>query len=139
MNARQRKIAEARTAFDLASHTGERDAWARWIELQREERQTFGESRGWRLSARPIELNQLKAGRWVRSPFDSHYPEIDHAESFVCGPVRRPTPVALRVHSYASWQMCKAFADLHGLRAELLPFSSYMPNRTIAVLYTRPE
>jgi hypothetical protein len=139
MNSRQRKIAEARAAFECASNAGEREAWDRLRELQRHERDTFANGRGWRVSPRAMHLKQLKAGKWVRAPYEAHDPELDHVEAFVSGPVRRPVPIALRTHSYASWQMCKAFAERHGLRAELLPFSSYMPNRTIAVLYTRPE
>ncbi|MEO8019728.1 MAG: hypothetical protein ABI769_18105 [Pseudomonadota bacterium] len=140
MNALEQQIVEARAAFDHAVGGRDSDAAYKLLrELQREEQLRFALARGWRCTSRHISLEQLKAGMWIRTRPSAHDPEIDHAEFFVDGPLQRPQIAAIRSHTYASGEKVDAFAHRHGLRVEVLPFSSYIPNRTVAVVYTRKK
>lgn len=139
MNALKEQIVAARAALDRAK-TGrdEHLAWETMFALRRQARAEFALDRGWRSYPRTLDLRQLKAGRWLRvDDVEWHYPELDHADGFVSVDTRRGTPVGLVSHSYAPFEKCSAFAERHGLTAELLSWSWYFPGFTIGVLYTR--
>ncbi len=155
MNALEQQIVAARAEIDAASavenkfELGTRErrrafnrteaGWQNLFALRRQAREIFARERGWRLIPRTVDLRKLKAGKWLRLPdYETHYPWLDHADAFAIGP-GRGRPVALVSHSYASFEDCCAFAELHGLRAELLPFSWYFQGFTIAVVYTRKD
>jgi hypothetical protein len=138
MTPLQSQIVDARAAFTIALGTrDERAAWVRMRELQLVEAREFAARREWRLSKRPIALEQLKASSWIKTRPRCDHPEWDHVESFVDGPQARPRIAGVRSHAYASPEMLAAFAELHGLRSEILTFSSYLPGSTVAVVFTR--
>jgi len=125
MNALKEQIVAARVALDRAKNGYEEHlAWEHMFELRRQARAEFALERGWRSYPRTLDLRQLKAGRWLRfDDLESHYPELDHADGFVSVDSRRGKPAALVSHSYADFEKCVAFADRHGLNAELLSWS----------------
>jgi hypothetical protein len=101
-------------------------------------RDAFARARGWNpCRRRTITLNQLRAGRLIRQTYEWHWPEVDHANGFTVGRGWGAKPAGIVSHSYAPFAECQAFADCHGLNAELLPESWHLPGWTIAVLFTR--
>ncbi|MEX2642533.1 MAG: hypothetical protein WD270_03720 [Acetobacterales bacterium] len=99
----------------------------------------LAERRGWRYTRKPFGLRNLIEGSSYRSDVSRHYPEIDHPECFreLARPYR---PVAILSHSYQTdFMEHVAFAAEHGLSAEVVPVSWYLPGGTLAVLYTRND
>jgi hypothetical protein len=103
----------------------------------------FEDSHGWQLSRRGFGLCALGASGL------EGYPIIDHRECFVDDAAQ---PVAIVSHTLCSfggthplrsphsirpWEYVQAYAEHHGLAAELLPSSWYWPDGALGVVFTR--
>jgi hypothetical protein len=88
--------------------------------------------RGWR-TVSPFALSELRGWRWTdlvadREPFIGRYADYFGNAS--------GANVAIIGHTTRSWAKAQAFAVRNGLRAELLPYSWYVPGMA-AVLYQK--
>lgn len=95
---------------------------------------------GWTVGQKPFDLSELTHGRRRRqvSIGASHFPEIDHPDYFR-EPVRPFRPAAVLSHSYAPKEKIVAFAHVHGLCVEFLPWPWYLPGGCNAALLTKRD
>ena len=96
-------------------------------------RARFCVERGWR-SSNPFALSDLRGWRWTdlvadRKPFIGKYSDYFRDSNGAA--------IAILGHTNRSCARALAFAERNGLRAEILPYSWYVPGMA-AVIYTRP-